>query len=98
MNIDLNALRTVRPLDRNTLDSMHTGSLLSRLNALRELQQSFEMSDWSEEETRAVEAAGLIAFKDSLIWREAYAMLKEVLSDREHMPRGGEERRRGRKS
>ena len=72
---------------------MHTGSLLSRLKLLRSLQESFELSDWLPEERDAVEAAGLIAFKETEIWKTAFDDVKRLLNEREHMPRGGKEKR-----
>ena len=53
----------------------------------------FELSDWDEEELRAVEAAGLIPFKDSPLWEPAVAEVRAVLATREHRPRGSREKR-----
>ena len=73
---------------------MHTGTLLGRVSDLRSLQESFERSGWSLEERDAVAAAGLIAFKDTAIWKQAYSDLKTLLDSREHIDRGGKETRR----
>ncbi|WP_298258885.1 hypothetical protein [uncultured Litoreibacter sp.] len=52
------------------------------------------MSDWLPEERDAVEAAGLIAFKETARWKGAFSDVKRLLDDREHMPRGSKEKRR----
>ena len=94
MSIDFRSLRTVKPLGVEELQRMHTGTLLKRLSNLRSLQESLEKSDWSLEERDTVAAAGLIAFKDTAIWKQAYSDLKTLLDSREHIDRGGKETRR----
>lgn len=94
MSVNFNILRTLEPIDVETLKSMHTGTLLRRLKALRSMQERFEDSDWTEEDRDAVAAAGLIAFKNTDIWKAEWTVVKELLAKREHIPRGSKELRR----
>lgn len=89
----LENLQTVEPVAFAELNKLHTGSLLARLKLLRSLQDSFDLSDWLPEERDAVEAAGLIAFKETATWKAAFSDVKRLLDDREHMPRGSKEKR-----
>ncbi len=93
MGISIDNLRTIEPIAIEDLEKLHTGSLLTRLKLLRSLQDSFELSDWLPEERDAVEAAGLIAFKETAIWEAAFADVKQLLDDREHISRGSKEKR-----
>jgi len=90
----LENLRTVVPIPFEELKELHTGSLLARLKLLRSLQDTFELSDWLPEERDAVKAAGLIAFKETEIWKTAFDDVKRLLDEREHIPRGSKEKRR----
>ena len=80
--VKLENLRTVEPIAPDELRKLNTGSLLARLKLLRSLQNSFESSDWLPEERDAVEATGLIAFKETAIWEAAFADVKRLLDDR----------------
>jgi hypothetical protein len=80
--LNLENLRTVKPVPFEELSGLHPGSLLSRLKLLRSLQESFELSDWLPEERDAVEAAGLIAFKETEIWKTAFDDVKRLLNER----------------
>ena len=86
-------LNVVAPMAMEDLEVLHTGSLLKRLQSLRALQTSFEVSDWTEAQKKAVEEAGLIAFKESTLWKAAFSDVKKSLSSREHIPRGSKEKR-----
>ena len=78
----------------NRIESQTTELTQIVLNrALRSLQESFELSDWLPEERDTVEASGLIAFKETAIWKAAFDDVKRLLNDREHMPRGSKEKR-----
>jgi hypothetical protein len=69
------------------LEQMHTRSLLKRLKELLACEKSFELSDrFGYEPKPDPKITGFIEFKDSDEWREAYADVKEVLSQREHIP------------
>lgn len=93
MTVNLDSLRTVEPASVEALEACHTGSLLARLKRLRSLQDSYENSDWLPEECDAVAAQGLIAFKDTEIWKTAFSDVKRLLDEREHLPRGSKEKR-----
>ena len=62
------------------LESLHTGTLMNRRNALLKCEESFELSDQDE----IVKHNG-IEFKNSLEWKQAYQELKVVLSTRENV-------------
>lgn len=94
MTVNISNLRTAEPVSKSHLLELHTGSLLKRLELLRSLQGAFEESDWLPEERDAVEAAGLIAFKNTDRWKVAYSEVKAILVQREHVPRGSKEKRR----
>jgi len=94
MTVNIDCCRTVEPMAIDEMKHLHTGSLLSRLKLLRSLQDSFDVSDWLPEERDAVEAAGLIAFKESEIWKKAFSDVQELLAQREHLPRGSKEKRK----
>lgn len=93
MSIKIENLRTLSPVAVEDLQQLQTGRILERFRQLRRLQISYEASDWSDEERDAVEAAGLIAFKSSDLWEKAFADVKGVLSEREHLPRGSKQKR-----
>lgn len=92
-DIDFDSLNIVLAMDIAELKRLHTGSLLTRLKALRGLQDRFEFSDWTVDEKDAVETAGLIAFKNSELWETAFSDVKAEMSQREHVPRGSKLRR-----
>ncbi len=94
MPVDLSILRTAKPLTADMLDRMHTKALLQRLTDLRSLQENPAQSDWSDEEVTAVKSAGLIAFKETSEWVQAFNDIRAALDKREHIPRGGKEARR----
>ena len=85
-------LRVVEPMDKDALERLHTGSLLARLKALRSLHERAEETDWSADEISATR--GMIAFKSTDLWKSAMADVKAVLAGREHVERGGKEKRR----
>lgn len=71
----------VEPKTLAELEAMHTGSLMSRRKALLKCDESFELS-----EQTARSRSGMIEFKDTPEWKQAYQQLKEVLAKREHVP------------
>jgi|GEM_PF-5793202 len=83
--------KTIEVISKADLSEFHTGSLLTRLQNLRELPESFETSDWSADERDSVRDK--IAFKNTTVWKEAWSDLKEELAGREHRQRGSKERR-----
>ncbi|MEY2883718.1 MAG: hypothetical protein RL490_1442 [Pseudomonadota bacterium] len=70
-------------MSRQDLKSLPTGALLARLKRLRWCEQRQDVSDMSADEIAS--ASHLILFKDDAAWRTAYAELKEILADREHI-------------
>ena len=94
MHVDLSILRTVKPVTVDMLEQMHTKALLKRLSDLRSLQENPAQADWSDEELAAVKGAGLIAFKETSVWMQAFEDAKMILRRREHIPRGGKDARR----
>ncbi len=59
---------------------MHTGTLMSRRNALLKCEESFELSD----QYQVIKDNG-IEFKNTSQWKQAYQDLKAVLSTRENI-------------
>ncbi|KZK87126.1 hypothetical protein PsAD13_00394 [Pseudovibrio sp. Ad13] len=96
MAIGISELKTVSALQFDQLQSLHTGTLLTRLKALRSLHECEEQADWTNEEKLAVRSSGLIAFKSEENWKLAFADVKAVLATREHIPRGGKQARQER--
>ncbi len=75
-------------LDREALEKAHTGTLLSRLQRLRECEEDFSLSDRAGVETEPdAEVTGYVEFKNTAAWARAYREVKEVLAGREHVPR-----------
>ena len=83
--------RAVPRIERRDLESLPTRELLTRLERLRQCEQSLELSDMTPEE--AGQARGIL-FKDSDAWRQATAEVKQVLSTREHLPGAAERKQR----
>lgn len=77
--------RTLPILDRTALESMPTGSLLSRLRKLLACEESLAASDQLDQGLQQA-PAGTIEFKDSAEWAKAHRDLKEILALREHLP------------
>ena len=71
---------TVEPKSLENLESMHTGSLMSRRKALLKCEESYEDSDQIVRKD-----LGLIEFKNTQEWLNAYSDLKQVLSSRENV-------------
>lgn len=68
----------VQMKSREELAEMHTGSLMSRREALLKCDESSQAS------TRST--PGLIEFKNTAEWKQAYSDLKSALATREHIP------------
>jgi hypothetical protein len=68
-------------ISKPDLEKMHTGTLMSRRNALLKCEESFEMSD----QYQAAKSDG-IEFKNTPQWEQAYQDIKAVLSTRENIP------------
>ena len=77
----------VKFVSSEELEAMHTGTLMKRRSALLECEESFECSDRNGYENLPESAStGLIEFKDTDEWRQAYDELKNVLTERENVP------------
>ncbi len=69
------------------LEKMHTGTLMSRRVALLKCEESFVASDHGVYEAKpSASITGIIEYKDSPEWKQAYKQLKDVLATREHVP------------
>lgn len=68
-------------ISKTELEEMHTGTLMSRRNALLKCEESFELSD----QYQTAKNNG-IEFKNAPQWKKAYQDLKSVLSTRENIP------------
>lgn len=90
-NVKPVSLRTVDPMSLQELEQLHTGTLLKRLERLRSLHPDRSLCDWSSAEIAA--CAHLIAFKDTDVWKSAWADVKKVLAGREHVKRGSKKLR-----
>ena len=75
--------RAVSPMSREALEALPTRALLARLERLRWCEAERDRSDLSEAEIES--ARHLILFKEDAAWRSAYADVKAVLADREHV-------------
>jgi hypothetical protein len=84
--------KPVQLLNLKQLEALPTKALLGRLKRLHQCEESFESSDCDESEV----ASNTIQFKNTLQWQCAYKELNEVLSEREHLPKGNELKRRKR--
>jgi len=67
------------------LESMHTGSLMTRRKALLKCEESYESSD-QVGITPQKKKDDFIEFKDSKEWKQAYKELRDILSTRENIP------------
>jgi len=61
---------------------LQTGSLLTRLQALRSLGESYQESDWRSKDYDIAVAANLVTFKDTQQWKLAYSDVKVVFTKR----------------
>ncbi|MFT5507128.1 MAG: hypothetical protein ACI89J_000192 [Hyphomicrobiaceae bacterium] len=73
--------RAVDVLTIEELETLPTKVLIARLKRLRFCEETAETSDLSSMEIASV--SHKILFKNTLIWREAYAQLKRILDLRE---------------
>lgn len=69
------------------LNVMHTGSLMKRRAALLKCEESFEQSDRNGYEAKSnIKNTGIIEYKDTPEWQQAYTELKSILNNRENLP------------
>lgn len=77
-------------MTRSELEKLPTKRLLARLDRLRRCEESLAFSDRVEDEYTP---SGFIEFKDSPEWISEYNCLKELLAEREHIPRSNKRRK-----
>jgi len=79
--------KKVEIISLEKLNNMHTGTLMNRRKALLKCDESFESSDRNGYETKPLtKNTGLIEFKDTPEWKNAYKDLKNILATRENLP------------
>ena len=71
--------RDIVPMTLTELHTLHPGALLGRLKQLRRCEESLACSDRDEA------TPGLIEFKQSEEWRQAYADVKRALEAHGHI-------------
>jgi len=79
--------KPIFPLSQRELEALPTSQLLGRLRRLHQCEQSLVQSD-----RESADDSGAIEFKESPEWILAFEELKTVLSRREHIPRGPEQK------
>ncbi|MGB0908265.1 MAG: hypothetical protein ACPGVT_12285 [Maricaulaceae bacterium] len=78
--------KALKPISKSELLDWSTSALLGRLKKLRICMEMPEhASDYTQTEIDAVKH--LIVFKSDPAWKQAYADVKCVLKDREHIKR-----------
>jgi hypothetical protein len=83
----------VKIMARAELKSLHAGSLLTRRNRLLACEEAFDQSDrFRHDEKPEPQRPGLIEFKDTPEWAEAYQDVKATPATREHVPCRGKRR------
>lgn len=76
--------RTLLRMSRSDLEALSTNRLLARLKRLHQCEESLDLSDQNVENYKE---SDFIEFKDSPKWKKEYNDLKEILAQREHIPR-----------
>lgn len=74
--------RSVKLIPQDELQNLSTKRVLSYLRKLHECEESLELSDWTIEELSQEKN---IIFKSSKEWKIQYKLVKEILSEREHV-------------
>ena len=77
--------KKIFPMTLSELESLSTKQLLARLKRLHQCEESLLLSD---REAHDYGASDSIEFKDSPEWVSEYTHLKELLAQREHIPKG----------
>ena len=75
--------RAVEIVSRQQLENMPTKALLARLQRLRWCEENADRSDLTNDEIGSLK--GMIIFKNTSFWRDAYNDVKTVLDEREHI-------------
>ena len=82
--------RLVEIIPASQLEAWTTAKLLSRLQSLRSCEESYECSEKAYHSEPP--ETGVIEYKDTEEWKTAYYALKQLLTDREHLPRPAEKK------
>lgn len=77
--------KKIYPISVEELETYPTKRLLARLKSLHQCEESFELSDRDESERNL--NSDLIEFKETEEWKIEYDKLKEILKNREHIPK-----------
>ena len=72
-------------MTRAELAELHVGTLMRRRKALLECEASFELSDRFGEKEPNVAKTGVIEFKNTPEWVQAYRDLKEILATKQNV-------------
>lgn len=75
--------RKILPMSKSDLEALPTHRLLARLKQLHRCEESLALSD---QEISEYKPSDFIEFKDSPEWIAEYKCLKNILSQREHIP------------
>ncbi len=78
--------KPIPPMSLEELEKLSTKQLLARLRHLHQCEESALRSDQDD----VSDTSEAILFKDSSEWEAAYEQVKEILSLREHVPKGAE--------
>lgn len=76
--------KTIATIPPNDLEQMPTKQLLARLKCLHQCEEPLAASDRDKHYQATPDA---VEFKQTPEWAAAYAQVKEVLAQREHIPR-----------
>ncbi len=77
--------KAIKRLSKAQLESLHTGTLMTRRAQLLACEESLLFSDKPPEQVATLDK-NIILFKDDPLWQEAYQTLKEALATRENWP------------
>jgi len=77
--------KRIFPMPLSELEALSTRQLLARIRRLHQFEESLALSD-----REASDDSGCIKFKQSPEWIRAFEDVKQVLSRREHVPKGFE--------
>jgi len=75
--------KRIFPMSESELETLSTKQLLARLRRLLQCEESLALSD-----RECSDGSGCIEFKQSAKWIAAHLQLRQVLSRREHVPKG----------
>jgi hypothetical protein len=74
--------KRILPLTISELEALHTKQLLARLTRLHQCEESFDLSNRTGSDD-----SEFIEFKQTSEWLTAFTDVKQILSQREHVPK-----------